>query len=147
MKRCFKCREEKPLSEFYRHASMADGHLNKCKGCTRSDVLKHRADNIERIRAYDRDRAKQPKRLEKNRVAGEKWRAENPNRRSAQVKLGNAVRDGRVTPWPTCALPECNSKPEAHHPDYDRPLQVEWLCPVHHKQAHALFRRLTGSSQ
>jgi hypothetical protein len=37
-----------------------------------------------------------------------------------------------------CALPECESRPQAHHPDYSKPLDVVWLCDDHHKQAHAL---------
>lgn len=34
---CFKCNIDKDISEYYKHKGMGDGHLGKCKECTRKD--------------------------------------------------------------------------------------------------------------
>ena len=40
MKNCFKCNTTKDIDDFYEHPQMGDGHLNKCKDCTKADVSK-----------------------------------------------------------------------------------------------------------
>ena len=138
-KGCFKCGETLPISEFYRHPQMADEHLNKCKKCTKKDVTTHREIHIDEIREYDRKRGSLPHRIILATRATKKWRQRYPERKLAQSQLSYAIKSGALTAWPLCAIPECNTKPEAHHPDYAQPFAVVWLCSAHHKQAHALI--------
>lgn len=140
MKTCAKCREQKPLSEYYRHPKTADGHLHKCKGCHKKAMHDRRhGDGRSKVLAYDALRSKTDARMAKNRSTSRQWRDNHPLERAAQAALAYAIRVGAVVKWPACAVPECNScRPVAHHPDYSRPLDVVWLCQAHHKQAHAL---------
>lgn len=130
-KLCFKCGAEKPLTEFYKHKGMADGHLNKCKACAKNDVAKHREYNLEDIRAYDRKRgARQPKEYLPE------WRKANPNKYKAHTMVNNAIRDGKIVKG-DCEV--CgSSKSVAHHDDYAFPMKVRWLCQAHHKIWHSV---------
>ena len=44
---CFKCGRELPLYSFYKHPQMGDGHLNKCKDCTKADASRDYERNIQ----------------------------------------------------------------------------------------------------
>ena len=133
-KECFKCKTVKPLEEFYKHLMMADGHLNKCKQCTKLDVGKNRERNIESIREYDRQRALLPARKKLNIEVNRAWRSEDKRRGAAHSAVSRAIRKGTLVR--SCCERCGNPKSVAHHEDYDRPLDVNWLCQPCHKQRH-----------
>jgi len=124
-KECFKCKTIKPITEFYKHSMMADGHLNKCKT---------REQNLERIREYDRARGKLPHRIQLAAEVTKAWRAEDARRQKAHTAVAKAIRNGVLTREPCI---RCGAaKSEGHHEDYDKPLDVMWLCTPCHKQRH-----------
>ena len=137
-KTCFKCGEIKPLAAFYKHKEMADGHLNKCKECTKKDVDKHRSENLDKIREYDRERG--------NRLpAGynKEYRAKYPNKYKAHTLINHAIRDGKLFAEP-CEVCGITKSVHAHHDDYLKPLSVRWLCAAHHHQWHAKHGEATN---
>jgi len=134
MKMCFKCKKTKPIGDFYKHKGMADGHLGKCKDCTKEDARQHRFYN-ESVREYDRKRSKTPERRAHVAMVSKKWRLENPEGYKAHTAIGNAIRDKKIVRMP-CEV--CgNKKTHAHHEDYSNPFEVKWLCPLHHHRLHA----------
>ena len=137
MKQCRKCKEEKELSEYYVHKEMLDGHLNICTKCTKARVNKHREANIEKIRAYDRNRAKLPHRIKMNTENTRKARKRNPLYNKAHLAVARAIKKGTLVRPIICN--ECihiHNKIEGHHEDYSKPLEVVWLCPPCHRQLH-----------
>lgn len=130
MKKCFKCQKELPLTDFYKHKQMADGHLNKCKTCAKKDVHNHRDKNIERIREYDRNRGNR-----QTKEYRDSWEAKYPNKRKAITMVNNAIRDKRLFKEP-CEVCGTEERLHAHHDDYLKPLNVRWLCASHHRQWH-----------
>jgi hypothetical protein len=133
-KECFKCKTVKPLEDFYKHPAMLDGHVNKCKVCNKKDVGDHREKNLEKIRAYDRERGKNADRIASTVAVVKAWRAEDGRRTKAQRAVAYAIRTAKLVRQPCVRCG--NPKSHAHHESYDYPLEVMWLCPPCHKQRH-----------
>lgn len=140
-KQCFKCKETKIISEFYKHPMMGDGHLGKCKTCAKRDVaervdkLSKNPDWIEMERA--RCRAKQVRYRKSGRVkkyprkrqlSKEKRRAYNAARRAKYA--------GKLVPAKRCEMCESAPPKDMHHHDYSRPLEIVWLCHACHGIIH-----------
>lgn len=111
---------------------MADGHLNKCKVCTKKDAhqLRHESDSREKILAYDRARG--------NRHSAsylKDYREKYPNKYKAHQKINYAIKSKKLfrESCEVCGVDETHG----HHDDYLKPLNVRWLCAEHHHQWHA----------
>lgn len=84
-------------------------------------VTKWRRDNSERLAEHTKN-----------------YRARNPEKRRAHRKVEVEIRTGRMAKQP-CS--ECgNEKSQAHHDDYTKPLDVIWLCALHHKRRHVMLK-------
>lgn len=132
MKACFKCGRTLPLEAFYRHPQMGDGHLGKCKDCTRLDVrINYRKTKPARAQ-YERERNHRPERRAAKRRYERLHGERHPERKRARAAVARALRSGRLhrRPCEVCG----DTKSEAHHPDYALPLKVRWLCLPHHRQ-------------
>lgn len=68
------------------------------------------------------------------------WRKTHPlteeqkKRDNARSKAGQYFRRGKIEKEPciVCGSPDS----EMHHPDYDKPLYVVWMCREHHLALH-----------
>ncbi len=93
----------------------------------------YREKNRERLKLYAREFRKnnqttRDKKRQSETIA--KWKKKNPERRSAHGKVFYAVKIGKLKKE---ACKVCGvDKVHAHHEDYNKPLEVIWLCPMHH---------------
>lgn len=137
-KTCKRCKKERSLSQFYKHRQMADGHLNFCKECTKKRIASHRERNIEGIRAYDRERGKLPRRVA-NTVKNTRERRETLKGigyTAAHNKVARALASGELQKPEKCSHCDKGRQIEAHHEDYNKPLEVTWLCSACHSMLH-----------
>lgn len=116
MKKCSCCKEIKDYSLFHKDSNSKTGFSTYCKSCKKI-----------KDSALIRTSYKSTKDV---------WRKKFPERKSAHMKVYFALKKGLLTRLP-CFI--CGEKSEAHHADYSRPLDVVWLCPSHHRQAHMNF--------
>ena len=62
-------------------------------------------------------------------------------RQKARSAVMVAKRSGELLPTVTCEHCGKPGKLHGHHPDYEKPLAVIWLCPKCHAQEHKKIRQ------
>lgn len=143
MKSCAKCNETKDDSEYY-------ARDKTCKDCRKERVRLNRFEKIDYYREYDKKRFQEDprvkerhKRYQKTDACKEsmaksrkKWLENNQHKRHAHNKVNNAVRDGVLIKPNNCESCGSSGRIEGHHEDYDKPLEVMWLCRNCHAKQH-----------
>lgn|SRR5574343_143584 len=127
MKICSKCKENKNETDFYKDKRTKDGLYSNCKKC--HNIIQEKNSKIVN-----------KKWVVKNREYVNSWMKkyqQNPIPRIKQVcriKTRCLILSGK---FKKDVCKECgNKKVEGHHPDYNKPEQVIWLCIRHHKLLH-----------
>lgn len=134
-KACTKCEVEKPASEFGKAHRNHDGLRYRCKACCRDDSTAWRRSNPVKCAAAKAKWKKTPEGRASTRRDAKRY----PKRQQARGLLRRAIRSGKVVRLP-CR--DCgNPKAEAHHPNYDKPLDVIFLCVPHHGAEHKRMAR------
>lgn len=161
MKKCSQCGQSKPYSAFSPSKVTKSGCASGCKECLAEAYRKRYAekeDVRERQKASQKKWLDDPKNYrdklewghkktekiragiapkkakatkEQCRVWRKTARAKNPEKERARAMVQRACRAGKLIRLP-CEM--CgNEHSEAHHPNYSKPLDVRWLCRIHHR--------------
>jgi hypothetical protein len=133
MKFCNTCGTEKAESEFHIRKASVDGLCAKCKSCM-TDYDKKRSGDKNRV-AKRKEYSLSIVGIAAGKKAKEKYIEKNPTKRKAHILVGNAIRDKKLFKEP-CEVCFTEENICAHHDDYAKPLNVRWLCALHHSQWH-----------
>lgn len=95
-KRCSKCKEIKPLSEFYTDHSRKNGHQCYCKICSNKDVGKYR--QTEKGRKVSRRAVSKYEQTEKGKEHRKCRARKHPEIIKARQHIADAIRWGKLPP-------------------------------------------------
>ena len=151
VKLCVKCSEVKPLENFHRNSCRRDGHSNECKPCAaqrgRQRYRRNRQDPewVMRVREQSRLRVKlwRAHNPEKARAGVLAYRQQNPHKIVTQSKLQAAVERGDIVKpleCSQCGQATASLDMHGHHSDYEKALEVQWLCRQCHGDEHRGIR-------
>lgn len=131
MKKCKDCLLEKDSKLFY-------GVQGECKECTKNRVRLNYSKNKEYYANYDKKREKTYKRKKQKLESQKRQRKLNPHKYLARLKVHRALKKGTLERKP-CKVCR-DTKVQAHHEDYTKPLEVEWYCQSHHSIVDKILR-------
>lgn len=120
---CNKCSILKPFHEFDFHSIGLFKLQSRCKDCRRADCRERKSSEI-------------------GKAITREWILKNEYRKRPLVRIRDnanniiyrSIKNGKLEKQP-CSV--CGYKEaQAHHSDYNKPLEIIWLCRNHHWEWH-----------
>ena len=152
-KLCGGCKAEQSITEFYK--SSRDGYQSQCKSCKREqNKIRNRTPQrreynrqfYEQLKTdgYFKDYEQRPG-VKERKARQQREYSQDPRLRIrylARWYTKRMIRNGVIEKEP-CAM--CGiGQSQAHHPDYEQPLLIVWLCADCHRVIHKAQSRRQG---
>lgn len=146
---CSRCKLNLSYDNYGRDKQKKDGLCSECRFCKSIAKRQAYAEDPERFLKPNRESYQRHKRTAARRSA-EYYRKNKDKiinrifkneqlRGFARTKLNYAVRSGKLHRPNVCETCSVDCKPEGHHPDYAKPLEVKWLCKSCHGKEHRKY--------
>jgi ATPase subunit of ABC transporter with duplicated ATPase domains len=147
MKKCSRCKEIKDDNEFNTYRKYGKSYLKAmCKPCSSSYYeekgyfQKYYQNNKDDLKAKQKEYLKTEKGRKAVAKAQQNYRQkeEYSLKQNARKKVLRAVKSGKIIKPSLCEICKRERFLEAHHIDYSKPLEVQWLCKECHENTHHL---------
>jgi len=125
------------MSFFSKDSSKKNGHCSRCKKCESERIRIYHLNNRDKIKKYYKDVTKNNRSRESERKFNARWRDKNKHKMKAHKILRNALISNELDKE-VCKI--CGKNETiAHHDDYSKPLEVDWLCLDCHGLWHQIL--------
>lgn len=156
MKRCTKCKRELPETDFNKNKREKSGLRAECRECQHIEYARYAKTPAAKERKVvwansafgrlisrksDRDRNQSENRRDykREKVAERRKNESTKVKERARNAVNNAIKQGKMVRGTRCEFAytgECAGKIMAHHDDYNKPLDIRWLCSKHDYDTH-----------
>lgn len=133
-KLCGRCKRMVPAECFHADRRTPTGLSSWCSACARPERRAYRYANHDKVIEWEKKNRQTEHRRAKNAEYHRACKERYPERFRARALLNQAIKRGEIVrpPCEKCGAP----KPHAHHHDYSKPYDVEWLCKRCHYGEH-----------
>lgn len=151
--KCTRCGKVKPITSFSVRSAIKRGHRSSCKICDNEYYNVNHTSLLEKKRKYN----KRPEVIARNKRLQDWYSAHKTNNArkvkphkwsslkyypSVSAAVYRAKKTGALIKPAACEHCEIvTEKLQAHHDDYSKPLEVNWLCIKCHMEKHGKHAR------